>query len=116
MSRPPLAVVETPAFLRSARAIRSDEDIDALIFFLAHTSDAGDLIPETGGLRKLRWSAGARGRRGVARVVYYHFNEDAPLFLIAAYAKARQGDLTPDQKRAGRAFVEEVKARCKRRD
>ena len=56
----PLSVVETPEFLTAARRIMDDEERAVLIDYLAYNPGAGDLIPGTGGVRKLRWgSAGA---------------------------------------------------------
>jgi hypothetical protein len=62
--------------------------------------EAGHLIPETGGLRKLRWTAKGRGRRSGSRVIHYFHNLDVPLFLMAIFAKNIQTDLTPQQRKA----------------
>jgi hypothetical protein len=57
--------------------------------------EEGVLIPDTGGLRKLRWSAKGKGKQGGARVIYYFHNLEVPLYLMAIYAKGVQSDLTP---------------------
>ena len=57
-------------------------------------------MPDTGGLRKLRWAAKGRGKRGGSRVIYYFHNLDVPLFLMAIFAKNIQTDLTPQQRKA----------------
>ena len=49
-----IAVVETEEFLADAKGVLSEDEHDALILYVAHHPDAGDLIPEAGGLRKLR--------------------------------------------------------------
>jgi hypothetical protein len=56
---------------------------------------AGDEMPGTGGLRKLRWSRAGMGKRGGARVIYYYYNETAPVYLFMAYAKAAQENPSP---------------------
>lgn len=65
-----------------------------LVLYLAQNPEAGDLIPGTGGVRKLRWGLEGRGKRGGARVIYYYHNIRIPLFLITAYAKNVQADLS----------------------
>ena len=53
---------------------------------------AGDLIPGTGGVRKLRWGLDGRGKRGGARVIYFHHGAAMPLFALTAYAKNERAD------------------------
>jgi hypothetical protein len=55
---------------------------------------AGDLIPEGGGIRKLRMPLQGRGKRGGARVIYYHHSDRFPVFLLTVFAKNEQDDLT----------------------
>lgn len=94
-----IAVVETAEFLADVKDVLSEDEHDALILYLAQRPDAGDLIPETGGLRKLRWAAKGRGKRGGSRVIYYFHNLDVPLFLMAIFAKNVQADLSPRQRK-----------------
>jgi hypothetical protein len=56
---------------------------------------AGDLIPGTGGVRKLRWALEGRGKRGGARVIYYFHNGYIPVFALTAYAKNERADIAP---------------------
>ena len=94
-----LTVVETPTFLRQAEKIWTDEERAALVDHVARNPESGVLIPDTGGVRKLRWTRQGTGKRGGARVIYFHHHEDAPLYLLLAYAKAQREDMTPDEKR-----------------
>ena len=55
---------------------------------------AGDLVPGTGGVRKLRWGLEGRGKRGGARVVYFYHDPDVPIFALTAYAKNERADLS----------------------
>ena len=95
-----IAVVETEEFLSDAKAVLSEDEHDALVLYVAQNPEAGDLIPATGGLRKLRWAAKGKGRRGGSRVIYYFHNFDIPLFLMAVFPKNIQTDLTPRQRKA----------------
>lgn len=81
-----------------------------MIDFLAANPYAGDLIPNTGGVRKVRVPASGRGKRGGARVIYYVFDEDAPLYALLVYAKNQSTNLTVDEAKAVSAFAEAIKA------
>lgn len=90
----PVTVVETPEFLAAARRLMSDADRQLLVDYLAYNPMAGDLIPGTGGVRKLRWALEGRGKRGGARVIYFHHDPGMPLFALTAYAKNERADLS----------------------
>ena len=104
-----LTVVETPTFLRQAEKIWTDEERMALVDHIARNPEAGDLIPETGGVRKIRWGRAGSGKRGGARVIYFYHHPDAPLYLLLAYAKASREDMTQDEKRAASALAAALK-------
>jgi hypothetical protein len=70
-----------------------------MMTYVALHSEAGGVIPETGGLRKLRWVAKGKGKRGGSRVIYYFHNQELPLFLMAIYTKSIQADLPALRKR-----------------
>jgi len=80
----PISVVETPEFLSAARKLMTDEERALLVDYLAYNPASGDLISGTGGVRKLRWGLEGRGKRGGARVVYFHHDAGMPLFALAA--------------------------------
>jgi hypothetical protein len=95
VSRPaPISVVETPEFLAATKAIMDEDERGLLIDHLARNPRAGDLIPGTGGVRKLRWRLEGRGKRGGARVIYFYHNEAMPIFALTAYAKNERADLS----------------------
>ncbi len=95
MSRPvPVSVVETPEFLAATQRIMDEEERGALVDYLARNPMAGDLIPGTGGVRKLRWALEGRGKRGGARVVYYYHSAAMPIFALTAYAKNERADIS----------------------
>lgn len=109
MQTKPVTVVETPTFLRQAGAIWDEDDRLALVDFIARNPESGDLIPGTGGVRKVRWSRQGSGKRGGARVIYFYYHADAPIYLLLAYAKAQRTDMTPDEKRAVAALASALK-------
>ena len=94
MDAVPITVVETPFFLRKAAGLVDEEERSRLIAFVGANPDVGDVIPETGGVRKLRWSVHGRGKRGGVRVIYYFHSEALPLFLLTVYAKNQKANLT----------------------
>jgi mRNA-degrading endonuclease RelE of RelBE toxin-antitoxin system len=67
----PTTVVETPFFLRKEATSIDEEERFELLMFLGMHPEVGEVIPETGGVRKLRWAAQDRGKRGGFRVIYY---------------------------------------------
>jgi len=66
----------------------------------------GDVIQDTGGLRKIRWSANGKGKRGGVRVIYYHLTADAQIRLLLIYKKGIQDNLTEKQKKILRKLNE----------
>lgn len=90
----PISVVETPEFLAATRKLMTDDERALLVDYLAYNPTSGDLVPGTGGVRKLRWGLEGRGKRGGARVVYFHHDAGMPLFALTAYAKNERADLS----------------------
>jgi len=76
---------------------------------LAANPAAGDEIPGTGGVRKIRFAASGRGKRGGARVIYYYLDETIPIYALLVYAKNVKTDMTPDEKRVVAALATELK-------
>lgn len=89
--------VRLPAFEKTASEIFSEADLFELELLLAVHPDAGDLIPGGRGLRKIRRPAKGHGKRGGARIIYYHVTSQHVILLIVAYAKNEQEDLDRKQ-------------------
>lgn len=106
--RPYVTVVETDAFIADAERCLTKAERESLIGYVALNPTAGDLIPGAGGVRKLRWRAEGRGKRGGTRVIYLFHNEQIPLFLLTAYAKNRKDDLTSPERRAMSAIARKI--------
>jgi mRNA-degrading endonuclease RelE of RelBE toxin-antitoxin system len=100
-----ITVAETPLFVRQATDVWDDAEREAFVNFIAGNPEAGDVIPETGGVRKIRWGGSGKGRRGGVRVIYFYHNAHRPLYLLMVYAKARREDLAPDEKRTVRKLA-----------
>ena len=100
-------VAETDVFVRYAAQIWSDEERHEFISFIALSPDAGDVIPGTGGCRKVRWTRAGDGKRGGARVIYFLPNEDV-VWLLIAYTKTAYDDLPRSFLTALRKEVEDA--------
>lgn len=107
-------VAETPTFTRQCDKIFSESEKRELVDFLAENPLAGDEIPGTGGVRKVRFASSGHGKRGGARIIYYYLNDDLPLYALLAYAKNMKVDMTPEEKSKVRSFVEMLKASIRR--
>ena len=101
-----MVIIETSIFTRRIQDILGDDEYRLLQAQLVQRPDAGKIIPGSGGLRKLRWSASGRGKRGGARVIYYWFVSDEVILMLFAFPKNEQADLTPDQLKQLKKLVE----------
>ena len=100
---------ETEIFTRDITSLLTDDEYAELQGTLIVRPEAGDLIPGTSGLRKLRWSQQRRGKgkRGGSRVIYYWAVSADQLLLLLIYSKSERDDLTPQQLRTLKRIVEE---------
>jgi hypothetical protein len=99
MATRPVSVIEFAGYRRRASELLTAGERDAVIDLIAYEPECGDIIPGSGGLRKVRIGRDGVGKRGGARVVYYFHNESFPILLLALYAKNEKGDLTTAEKR-----------------
>ena len=101
--------METAVFVRQAEDVWQESEREAFVNFIAWNPEVGDVIPETGGVRKIRWSQSGTGKRGGARVIYFYHNANRPVYLLMVYAKARREDLSPDEKKMVRRLAAVLK-------
>ncbi len=109
--------IEAPPFTRHLAQYLDDEQYRRFQDTLANTPALGDVIPGTGGFRKLRWADTRRGkgRRGGLRVIYYWFEGQNQIWLMTVYDKNEAVDLRPEQRKALKAAVDaEKKSRTRR--
>lgn len=110
--------IEAPLFARLLSEYLDDDDYREIQLQLVEDPEAGDLLPGTGGFRKLRWRDRRRGKgkRGGLRIVYYYFAADRRIWFVALYGKDEVADLSPDEKRLLKAAIaEETRQRARRR-
>jgi hypothetical protein len=81
-------VVETPLFQRLADDYWTEEERGAFVSFIAAHPEAGDVVPGSGGVRKVRWSLAGRGKRGGVRVIYLNRISTGEIWLLVLYAKS----------------------------
>jgi hypothetical protein len=105
----PVTVGETAVFMRQAGALWTDDERFEFIDFIARNPEAGDLIPASGGVRKVRWGRQGSGKRGGVRVIYFYHDPGMPLYLLMIYAKAQRDDLSPDARRTVQGLVARLK-------
>ncbi|MGD0792913.1 MAG: transcriptional regulator [Terriglobales bacterium] len=113
----PMEFIEAPAFTHHLARYLDDEQYRRLQDTLANTPELGDVIPGTGGFRKLRWADVRRGkgRRGGLRVIYYWFDGQNQIWLMTVYDKNEAVDLTPEQRKTLKAAIDaEKKSRARR--
>ena len=101
--------MQLPKFRAKATKLIGADGIDALAIYLIDHSDAGDVIQGSGGVRKLRWAAKGKGKRGGARIIYLYVTIAARIYLLRCYAKNVKSDLTADEKKELRQIAAHLK-------
>ena len=110
--------IEAPLFTELLADFLTDDEYRELQRHLSRDPEAGDVMPGTGGFRKLRWADTRRGkgRRGGLCLIYYYFLSDSQVWLVTVYGKDSMADLSPAEKRMLKAAIErETNERAKRR-
>lgn len=102
-----MRLVETPVFSRKIDALLSPEDYRSLQLALVLRPEWGALIRGSGGIRKVRWNRPGMGRRGGCRILYFWHKSEDVIYMLYAFAKSEQDDLSREQIRALRRVVEE---------
>ncbi|AWV19857.1 addiction module toxin RelE (plasmid) [Methylobacterium sp. XJLW] len=88
-------IVELPLYLADAKSAGvTDEDRDMIAAVIAADPEAGDLIPGTGGARKVRIAGKGKGKSGGYRVITYYAAADVPVFLLRLVSKGQRADIS----------------------
>ena len=85
--------VELSVFSRYAEDYFSDEEMADLQRYLSKNAKSGDVVPGTGGVRKLRWSRAGMGKRGGVRILYYVQDTKGRIWLLTVYAKSARENI-----------------------
>ena len=101
-----MVIIETSIFTRQILSALSDEDYRKLQALLANRPRAGDLIPGSGGLRKIRWATEGKGKRSGVRVIYYWSVARDQILMLFLFPKSERADLTPAQLKSLRKIIE----------
>jgi len=111
-----ITVAETKAFQRKIEQLLSDQEKEDLIAYLAEYPNAGTLMKNTGGIRKLRWAQSGRGKSGGIRVIYYFHCERMPVYLLAAFGKNEKANLSKEERNSLAKGVKELVASWRKRN
>ncbi|MDL2216515.1 type II toxin-antitoxin system RelE/ParE family toxin [Desulfovibrio sp. OttesenSCG-928-M14] len=98
--------IETSTFTRQILALLTDDEYRLLQFSLAEKPEQGDVIKNSGGLRKIRVAAGSKGKSGGIRVIYYWITGRGQIFMLLAYPKNKKDDLSADELSVLKTLVE----------
>ncbi len=101
-----MVVIESPVFARQREALLTEAEYMAIVDQLVANPTAGDVIRDTGGLRKLRVAMGGKGKRGGGRVIYFHVAANSQLRMLLVYAKGVKDDLSVAERKVLRALNE----------
>ena len=93
-------VVETPSYLADAERLFSPDERKAIVDRLAAEPTCGVVVPSGGGIRKVRFGFGARGKSGGARIIYLFSGVDLPVFVLAVFAKNEKANLSVSERNA----------------
>lgn len=80
-------VIETPVFTRYWPDYWDEDERGEFVAWLVANPVAGDVVPGSGGCRKVRWARPGMGKRGGTRVIYFNQLEDGVIYLLLIYAK-----------------------------
>ena len=99
-------IAETPTFVADANKLWSEEERMEFFVWLAASPEAGDVIPESGGCRKVRWSRAGTGKRGGVRVIYFTRLPSGEIWLLLIYPKSMRDNIPGHLLKAVRKEIE----------
>jgi len=89
-----LEFIESVVFERVRERYFTDDEFAALQLYLSAEPTSGDVVPASGGARKLRWRTEGRGKRGGLRVLFYWAGHRGQIWLLTVYGKNMQENVT----------------------
>lgn len=88
-----LTVIESPLFSRLWPDYWSTEEQGEFVTYLASNPEAGDLIPGSGGCRKIRWGRAGAGKRSGVRIIYTVHLKHGVVVLLTIYSKSAKENI-----------------------
>ncbi|MGV6988443.1 hypothetical protein ACWA5Z_05530 [Testudinibacter sp. P80/BLE/0925] len=88
-------IIERPQFQHKVKAIWTEDERLEFFSYISQYPLSGDVIPHSDGMRKVRWQASGKGKRGGARVIYFNLLEDGVIVMIDIYPKNEKANLSP---------------------
>ena len=104
--------IETKLFSRLAQDLLSDDELAKLQFVLIENPEAGNVVPGSGGVRKLRWGMRGRGKRGGLRVIYFAKTAQGLIYMLTIYPKSGTENIPANVLRQILEEVEYAKAKA----
>ncbi|EPF16342.1 toxin-antitoxin system, toxin component, RelE family [Cedecea davisae DSM 4568] len=98
--------IENPIFTHDVATLLTDQEFAQFQAYLAFNPNSGDVIPDSGGLRKIRWPSKGKGKRGGVRVIYFHKSAFYVIRLLLIYQKGIKTDLSEAEKQLLRKLNE----------
>jgi hypothetical protein len=105
--------IELPLFTQQITSLLEDAAYGQFQVELLRSPDKGDVIQQSGGLRKVRLRLPGRGKSGGARVIYLHLPRHETIVFFYVYTKAQREDLSADQLKRLRQAVAIIKQEFK---
>ena len=105
------AIFTLPSYEKRAGKLLSPAEKTALEDHIAEAPEAHPMVAGTGGVRKARWGRGGRGKSGGVRAIYYFHSGRRAVYMLTAYSKSEQADLSDEDKRDIRKIVTRLKGR-----
>ena len=91
--------IETPVFTKWIAEMVTDDSYRILQSVLIKQPESGKIIKGCNGIRKIRWKIGNKGKRSGVRIIYFYKVVDEQIFMLFAYSKKEQKDLTGLQRK-----------------
>lgn len=91
-------ITELPEYIRRANELLNEIERKSIIDYLASHPRAGDIMEGTGGIRKLRWARGGKGKSGGVRVIYYYHDSRIPLYLLTIFGKSEKSNISKSER------------------
>ena len=102
-----MEVIQTKVFEKVISALLNEEEYRQLEATLVQNPGIGAIIPDSGGIRKMRWKRQGKGKRGGIRVIYYWMTSSFQILMLYAYSKSKQEDLSRNEIKVLKQLVEE---------